>query len=342
MNQVNQTGLNNLGNTCFLNSVLQALRRCEPLVAAFIRDPTRTPATRPESKKGPMVSAMQTLLLDLQTAKEAYSPTKFVQTLVQVIRACDDDWYQPRQQADAAECIQYILDSLHDALYRSVTITIHGDAKTKEEQSHVKAVESWRSFFAKEYSPIVEHFQGQTQICVECQNCKNVSERYEPWMMIKAPIPGGHTEGADVPSFQHCLDSAYAAETIEGYACDTCKSPQTAVIRTRISKFPNILILTFKRFTNQGAKIRGKVTWDLDAMNLRPWAAFHRCPFSERPLSTRFRTFAIIEHCGSSRGGHYRMYAREGDGWFEYDDESVRKVDQVITADSYVVFAAPV
>ena len=333
-----QVGLYNLGNTCFLNAVLQSLRKCESFVDAV----SHTSVTRPESKKGPLVSAFQGLLSDMKSSTGPYTPTKFVQTMVRVIRDCEDDWYQPRQQADAAECTQYILDSLHDALYRSVRITIHGVPKSKEEGSHVKAVESWRSFFAKEYSPIVEHFQGQTQICVECQTCKSVSERYEPWMMIKAPIPGGHKDGANVPSFQQCLDAAYAAETIEGYACDTCKSPQTAVIRTRISKFPNTLILTFKRFTNQGAKIRGEVTWDLDAMNLRPWAAFTRCPFSDRPLSTTYRTFAVIEHCGSSRGGHYMMYSREGDSWYEYDDESVRKVSSVITADSYVVFAEPV
>jgi ubiquitin C-terminal hydrolase len=222
-----------------------------------------------------------------------------------------------------------------------VRITIHGIPKSHEEESHVKALQSWTSFFAKEYSPIVEHFHGQSQICVKCKTCNTISERYEPWMMIKAPIPGGDKVGTDVPSLHQCLDAAYAPESIEGYACDTCKSPQPAVIRTRISKFPNILLLTFKRFTNQGAKIRGQIDWDLDSMDLRPWTAFTRCPFSDRPVATTFRTFAVIEHNGSSRGGHYRMYARDGGSWYEYDDETVSKATTIITPDSYIVFAVP-
>jgi ubiquitin C-terminal hydrolase len=340
MASVHSVGLNNLGNTCFLNAVLQALLRCAPLVKYLTADPTRTPATRPESKKAPMVAAMQTFLLESQASKASYSPTGFIQTMLGVIRTCDDDWYRPRQQGDAAECVQYILDCLHDALYRSVRITFHGTPSTREEESHMKALQSWASFFAKEYSPIVEHFQGQSQICVECQTCKHVSERYEPWMMIKAPIPGGDKEGSEVPTFDHCLNAAYQTEQIDGYACETCKSPQPALIRTRISKFPNILILTFKRFTNSGAKIRGQIDWDLDAMNLRPWAAFSKCPFSDHS-SPVYRTFAVLEHNGSSRGGHYRMYARDDGVWYEYDDESVRTVDRVITPDSYVVFAIP-
>ncbi len=336
-------GLDNLGNTCFLNVVLQALRRCTPLVEFLTADPSRMPATRPASKKAPIVSALQVVLLEMQKTPTScpYNPSKFVRTLLDVISACDDDWYRPRQQADAAECVQYILDSLHDALYRPVSITIHGDAMTREETSHVKALQSWSTFFSKEYSPIVKHFNGQSQICVQCQGCRNISERYEPWLMIKAPIPGGDQQGGNVPSFRNCLDAAFADETIEGYACDVCKSPQKAVIRTRISKFPNILLLTFKRFTNQGWKIRGEIEWDLEAMQLRPWAAFSRCPFSNHSISASYRTFAVLEHCGSSRGGHYRMYAREEGDWIEYDDETARKVEKVISPDSYVIFAVP-
>jgi ubiquitin C-terminal hydrolase len=343
---MSQVGLLNLGNTCFLNSVLQALCLCTPLAAYLLKDRTAPPKVRKQSKKGLLVSALYQFFQDMESATGPYyRPAGVVSALVNTVRACDDDWYQPRQQADAAECIQYLLDGIHDAVYRQVRITIQGTPVTPEQQSHVKSLESWSQFFTKEYSPIVEHFYGQHQIRIQCGKCKNVSERYEPWLMLKAPIPGGDTVGAEVPTFEACMNAAFASETIPDYACDHCKSPQAAVMTTRISKLPNILIFTFKRFTNGGAKIRGQVDWDLDALSLRPWTAFDHCPFTgSEKFKTTFRTIAVIEHSGSSRMGHYRMFGRQGAKWLECDDESVRELPEagaVITPDSYVIFAVP-
>ncbi len=333
-------GLLNLGNTCFLNACLQALARCPPLVEYLLKDRTKTPATRIESKKGPLLSAMQTFLADVEGKTGVYRPTGVVQALLHVISACEDDWYRPRQQADAAECIQYLLDGLHDAVYRTVRITVHGEATTKEQRDQVAALESWGRFFSKEYSPVVEHFYGQYQISIQCRTCRHVSTRYEPWMMLKLPIPGGDVAGSEAPSFETCMDKAFAPEAIPDYACDICKSKQPATMTTRISKLPNILLLTFKRFINTGAKIRGQIDWDLDALSLKPWCAFDRCPFTDKKMRDSFRTFAVIEHVGSSRGGHYRMFARDAGSWIDADDESVRPVDvgSVVTPDSYVVF----
>jgi ubiquitin carboxyl-terminal hydrolase 36/42 len=332
------SGLLNLGNTCFLNAVLQGFLLCPPLEAAV-----DAPRMRPESKKGALVSALRHFFSDMKTGESMYRPVGMVSALVNTVRTCGDDWYEPRQQADAAECIQYILDGVHDAVYRQVRITVHGEASTTEQTSQMRALQSWSQFFAKEYSPIVQHFYGQYQIRIECQTCKNVSERYEPWLMLKAPIPGGDKVGSDVPTFEACLNAAFAPETIPDYACDHCKSKQPAAMTTRISKLPNILLFTFKRFTNAGKKIRGQVDWDLNALSLRPWMAFSRCPFSDKPVTGKFRTFAVIEHLGSGRGGHYVMYARDGAAWRLCDDESVQPVaeDRVISADSYVIFAVP-
>lgn len=338
-------GLVNLGNTCFLNSVLQALYICKPLTDILLHDPTKTPPIRDKSKKGPLVSALQICFLEMKEVKEYYKPVGILNALINTVRACDDDWYHPRQQADAAECIQYLLDGLHDALYRTVRITIvQGPPKTEEHSYKIKALESWSQFFQKEYSPIVEHFYGQNQIRIVCNKCKTVSDRYEPWLMLKAPIPGGEKEGSKVPTFESCIAAAYESETIPDYDCEKCKEKATATIHTQISKLPNILILSLKRFTNSGKKIRGQIDWDLDNLSLKPWMAFDSSPFTNSPTCASYKTFAVIQHLGSYRGGHYDMFVRRSSNeWYSCDDESVREVDPktVITPDSYVIFAVP-
>ena len=318
---------------------------CGPLVEFF----KSSGAPRPTSKKVELMRAIQTFIHQIESAPatSVTTPAIVVQALLRTCATCDDDWYRPRQQADAAECLQYLLEGIHDAVYRTVRIKIEGTPKTATEFSQIKALQSWSTFFTKEYSPIVENFYGQTQIHVRCETCRTISERYEPWLMIKAPIPGSKSEGTAAPDMRTCLDDLYAPETLEGYECETCKAHRTATIFTRISRLPNILVLTIKRFTNDGRKIRGTIAWDTENINFRDWMAFTRDPFTNRRLQTKYQTFAVIEHNGSAMGGHYRMFGRgrdEGSNtWIEYDDDGVSKAAAavVVSPDSYVIFLSP-
>jgi ubiquitin C-terminal hydrolase len=346
---MSHVGLANVGNTCFLNSVLQALCISKPIITSFLTDKNerREIPVRDESKKIRLLVAFQQLLHDMKTAEKdsAIVPSAFVKSLAQTVRDCDDDWYVPRQQADSAECLQYLLDGLHDAIYRKIKINIVGRPSNNEEKSHVKAMESWSTFFTKEYSPIVEHLYGQNCMTIQCQGCKNKNDRYEPWSMLKLSIPGGDVKGSVVPTMVDCLDSELSAtETIEGYQCDFCKTSNAATLSTRISKLPETLIITLKRFTNTGAKIRGKIEWDLDALNLGQWMAFNRCPYTNiRRNNFVYETYAVIEHLGSSHGGHYHMFARDNGGtsWTEFDDAGIRSkvpLREIVTPDSYILF----
>jgi ubiquitin C-terminal hydrolase len=295
--------------------------------------------------------ALETFVHQMDSAptKSAMAPAIVVQALARTCRECDDDWYRPRHQADAAECIQYLLEAIHDSIHRTVRIRIEGAPKTAAEVSQQKALESWSTFFTKEYSPIVENFYGQTQIQIRCESCRVIRERYEPWMMLKVPIPGagtaGAAAGAEAPNMQACLDELFAPETLEDYECETCKGRRAATIFTRISKLSNILILTIKRFDNRMRKIRGTIVWDPDFLSFRPWMSFGRDPFTNRKLQTEYQTFAVIEHNGSVGGGHYRMYARgeDADVWRAFDDDTTMDATatQVVNPDSYVLFMCP-
>lgn len=340
-------GFANIGNTCFLNVVLQALRLSPPMGEIFLGP--KELQLRPDSKKQAFARAFQILLQDLwrisppPEARPTMVPRGFFQSLTNVLKDTEDGWYHHGQQADAAEALQYILDSLHDGMYRRVRMTVAGQATTREETSHTKALTSWSTFFEKEYSPIVNHFNGQTQICVQCDRCKSVSERYEPWLMLKAPIPNAETVGGPVPTMEACLEAAFVSETLDDYQCDTCKSKQKATITNRISRLPSVVILSVKRFTNTGHKVRGRIPWDLDALDFTPQMAFTRDPFTNTRRSPIYETYAVIEHHGSTHGGHYIMFAKQDNVWYEYDDNSVSTSDpeRVVSPDSYILMLVP-
>jgi len=336
-------GLANLGNTCFLNVVLQALRLSPPLGDIFLNN---TIHVRPGSQKQQLLEAFQILMKDFwkiaipKNAKPTLFPRGFYGTFLKIIHDTGDSWHRFGQQSDAAETIQYILNSLHDAMYKKVTMVVTGSASNPEEKSYVKAIESWESFFGKEYSPIIEHYNGQTQTEVICNNCKAVSTRYEPWLMLKVPLPGGDQPNRTKPdaTLTECLDLAFADETLDDYQCDACKLKGKATIRNRISKLPDVVILTLKRFTNNMQKVSGKINWDLDGFDFRPWMAFRGDPFHKTYTLPIYETTSLIEQQGSFRGGHYQMYAKQDGVWNEYDDNNIREVpgETASNADIYV------
>jgi ubiquitin C-terminal hydrolase len=338
-------GLANLGNTCFLNVVLQALRLSPPLCDMFL---IHNVEARKESNKKQLLDAFQIIIRDFWRhslppgAKPMLNPRGFHGAFLRTIQESGDDWHRYGQQSDAAETIQYILNGIHDAMYKKVIMQVVGSVKNPEEQAYIKAIESWNAFFSKEYSPIIENYNGQTQTEVICDRCKVVSTRYEPWLMLKVPLPGG-----DMPNrtkldatLTDCLNLAFADESLDDYQCDACKTKGKATIRNRISRMPDTIILTFKRFTNSMQKVAGKVAWDIDGFDFRPWMAFKGDPFNRMYTPPVYETTALIEQQGSFRGGHYRMYAKQEQQWYEYDDNAIQNVpgETASNCDTYIAF----
>jgi ubiquitin carboxyl-terminal hydrolase 2/21 len=313
-------GLANVGNTCYLNSAIQLLRHAEPLRRLFADDGWKR--WRHEDRKAlALTDETAALVAALNSPADdgvrALVPRKFAAEFVRFGREFNDE-IAIGAQADAAEAVQILLDALHTQLGREVRMQIHGDKGTREQVEMIRSLESWTTFFRKEYSPIIEHFFGQTQATVVCDGCNGKSTRYEPWSVLKLPIPGADKAGSPAPTLQECLAANFATESLDDYQCDGCKARGPARIHHAMSRFPDHIILSLKRFTNTGAKVRARIPYDEHVVDLSMWRAWPTLQGLQR-----YRVAATIEHLGGSRGGHYCMRAKEGDKWYTYDDGQV-------------------
>jgi ubiquitin C-terminal hydrolase len=129
---------------------------------------------------------------------------------------------------------------------------------------------------------------------------------------------------------------ALKSESVSDYHCDECKVRGTATRESYISRLPVNLIVMFKRFENSTQKIRTKVALDLENTDMRRWLAFPGVTRNARP---NYSTYAVVEHHGFSRGGHYVAYAKHHDSWLNYDDTAISTVEpgRIINEDTYVV-----
>jgi len=328
-------GLANVGNTCYLNSAIQGLRHAGPF-ADYLG--TAWEKHRHPERRGTALAAETSSLLKLLIAPgdRTVMPGGFVRAFINVAKDFNDE-IRFGAQACAAEAVQIILDVLHEQLSREVRMDITGQATSPEQGELVRSLESWASYYRKEYSPLIDAFYSQMQTTVACDACGTRSTRYEPAGVFKLPIPGAEKQGAPAPTLQDCIREALAEETLEDYACEVCKKKGPAHKYHALSRFPSHLILSLKRFTNTGAKVRARIPYDENCIDL---SAFRALPTVHTPAQTRYRVMSTIEHLGSSRGGHYCMRARSGKEWMVYDDERVTAsaAGGAAGPDTYVLF----
>jgi ubiquitin C-terminal hydrolase len=336
-------GLGNVGNTCYLNSAIQALRFAKPFGDLFASD-TWSRHAHPDRRGYELAAETASLVKALCKPEESglspmirmIVPGKFVRAFISYAHDVNDE-IRFGAQADAAEAVGILLDGLHTQLSREVQMTVRGEARSQATREYVKSLESWSGFFNKEYSPLVQQFYGQTQTRVICDRCGNISDRYEPWNMLKLPIPNADKFGAPAPTLQECLAANFATEKLEDYVCEKCGDRGAAHMEHHISRFPNYVILALKRFTNLGQKVRARIPYDDTNINLSEWIAW---PTLQDTKDAHYRVFATVEHMGSTRFGHYVMRARDKGEWLIFDDGAVHPspIGGSAGPDTYLLF----
>jgi ubiquitin C-terminal hydrolase len=329
-----RNGLANVGNTCYLNSAFQALRKTKAFAAYFGTEAWKV-HRHPDRKGHDLAGHTADIVVALEAAGESVvMPQKFVRAFIEFAHEINDD-IRFGAQACAAEAVQILLDGLHMQQAREVRMDIAGTAVTTDQTELIKSLESWSTFFRKEYSPLIDAFYGQTQTKLVCTSCKQCSTRYEPWSVLKVEIPGAEKAGSPAPTLAECVASAFATETLDDYVCDGCKEKGTTRKMTSISRFPRHLILSLKRFTNTGSKVRARIPYDPDRIEFAAFTAW-----SSIQAKPAYRVMSTVEHLGSSRGGHYIMRTREEDAWRIYDDGRVAvcKEGGVAGPDTYMLF----
>ncbi|EDV24782.1 uncharacterized protein TRIADDRAFT_56945 [Trichoplax adhaerens] len=181
------TGLNNLGNTCFMNSILQCMSNTRPLRDFFLECDLRNEINydNPLGSKGAIVAAFAVLIRTLWCGKyHSYSPSK-LKSLV----AAKATQFMGYAQQDAQEFMAYLLDGLHEDLNRvrnkPLTQVVEGAGRPDEEVAN----EAWMVHRKRNDSLIVDYFFGQFKSVLICPECDKKSTTFDPFMVLPLPIP---------------------------------------------------------------------------------------------------------------------------------------------------------
>ncbi|XP_050751603.1 ubiquitin carboxyl-terminal hydrolase 38 isoform X4 [Gymnogyps californianus] len=150
--ETGKTGLINLGNTCYMNSVIQAL-----FMATDFR---RHVLSLNLNGCNSLMRKLQHLFAFLaHTQREAYAPRIFFE-------ASRPPWFTPRSQQDCSEYLRFLLDRLHE---EERTLKALSSAKTSETPC----------MGSEERTLIEKMFGGKLKTTICCLNCKSMSQKEE-------------------------------------------------------------------------------------------------------------------------------------------------------------------
>ncbi|CAI0447573.1 unnamed protein product [Linum tenue] len=184
------TGLQNLGNTCFMNSAIQCLAHTPKLVDYFLGDYCREiNHDNPLGMDGEIALAFGELIRKLWApGAGSVNPRTFKSKLGRFAPQ-----FSGFNQHDSQELLAFLLDGLHEDLNR-VKSKPYVEAKDGDGRPDSEvADEYWRNHLARNDSIIVDICQGQYKSTLVCPICKKVSIMFDPFMYLSLPLPSTST-----------------------------------------------------------------------------------------------------------------------------------------------------
>lgn len=187
---VGATGLNNLGNTCFMNSALQCLSNTPPLTKYFLKGSWEKELNpeNPLGMKGEVAAAYADLIMKLWQPSpqrpSSVAPRQFKSTIGRF-----NSMFSGYSQQDSQELLGFLVDGLHEDLNR-IKKKPYIEAPDMDGQLDEDiATKAWEIYCMRNDSVVVDLFQGQYKSRVQCTVCGKLSVTFDPYMFLSVPIP---------------------------------------------------------------------------------------------------------------------------------------------------------
>ena len=182
-------GLNNLGNTCYMNTGLQCLSNCELLTKYILgkyyeKDINKT---NPIGSQGEIIDKYAKLIIHIWYGnKNCLYPLQFKQAFGKVYQAFNDF-----RQQDSQEFISYLLDILHEDLNKVNNKPYIQEKDLSNDLSDEEIFKIKKELYmCRNQSFIADLIYGFYKSTVFCpnENCKNISKSFEPFSNISLSL----------------------------------------------------------------------------------------------------------------------------------------------------------
>ncbi|KAI9008029.1 hypothetical protein BC832DRAFT_591282 [Gaertneriomyces semiglobifer] len=295
-------GFYNLGNTCFMSSILQTMIH-NPLLKFYFLSDKHNRGLCPKRNHNCMACQLDTVFHEFYSGQtKPYGPASFLHAM----------WMSQKHMAG------YSQQDAHE-FFISLANEIHNNCAAERDMLHVRGCKCI----------VHQTFAGLLQSDVTCSSCQNVSTAHDPMLDLslevkRRPKSGKHKpntadkkapsgvngttedpatvpkaeaikdtglkkvakgkikESLDVCTLGDCLDGFTVPEKLE-YTCSSCHECKEATKQMSVKKLPPVLSIQLKRFEHSA---KSSSSSKIDAIVKVP-AELDMTPYTTRAIKLR-------------------------------------------------------
>jgi ubiquitin C-terminal hydrolase len=326
------SGLANLGDTCFINALLQIISHTYELNELLDGDGYKSKLNK--CVESELLSSWDELRVLMWSENCTISPGGFIHAIRKISKIKKNHMFSTISQNDMPEFLTFLFDIFHTALKRKVTMTIDGNPKNKRDKMAKMCYEMMQKEYTENYSEILNMFYGihvstLTSVGVAKSNDEYLSIRPEPFMVISLPIPSEAPLKQDHISLMDCFDLNCESELMEGenaWFNESLGKKQNVYKRLVYWSLPEIMVIDIKRFeynsdTDSFVKNQSNIRIPIENVSFSKYVEGYNKD------SYVYDLYGICNHHGDENFGHYTSTIKTADSrWFNFNDSTVKEI----------------
>lgn len=344
-------GVPNMGNSCYIGSVLQGLFRVSGFRQAVEAEET--------GKKSPICGILKSAFEALESGDVGEAG----EAVVELRRVVGGGRFEGVEQQDADEFLAALLADLGEETGRKGEEAKEkgetkggkgtkgkkskkggkeeegtkgeGDQGPKTMEEVLIGLSEWRERRGNE--GVAKEFEGEQMTELSCESCGARTCSLQPFGGLPVEPGGGEYvesrggkskkvkskggkskegKGGVRVSLPDLASFHFSEEAIEDFRCEGCGSLGSVVKQQKILRFPRALLVTIKRFRAfpEPHKLDSAVEFDPQGLDLSDFRVSPKDKNLRKivdPCGGKYKLAAVVEHFGSLDNGHYICRAND-------------------------------